>query len=352
MRLPSKSWCRLPILAVLLPWFAFATAQELNGTQLVVSPQQLLELRATLQGKRARLVQMAEVIDTAPAQSWLQAGPAARFAERMAATDEASVERSMWQAAIDLEMEGAERLRGALERADLTRAAGERIDVSVQRITLMLGTQQRTGDDTSLSAIEADIAALERRRAQVALEQEQKRQTLERLEAQARTQSELLERLRQELAAGPDALPWGPLEDEALSDALAAWEQAQARRAEARLLGAQLDGQTAGPRTEFLRLELRVLEIEAQWLAQRMAQLSSEYAERSGEELRTLREDLRRVTEREPEAAQRFSTEIEALLKRIDRIAQVQGRVRELQAERERYTQMETDLTQTLAGVT
>nr|WP_269208088.1 mechanosensitive ion channel domain-containing protein [Thioalkalivibrio sulfidiphilus] len=66
----------------------------------------------------------------------------------------------MWQAAIDLETEGAERLRGALERAALARAAGERIDEALQRITLMLGTQPRIGEETSLSAIEADIAAL------------------------------------------------------------------------------------------------------------------------------------------------------------------------------------------------
>lgn len=355
MRLPSKTLQRLLILAVLLPWFAFATAQDMNGAvgpaMPAVSPQQLLELRATLQDNRPRLVQMAEMIDTTQAEGWLEASPASRFAERMAATAEDSAERGMWQAAIDLETEGAERLRGALERAALARSAGERIDEAVQRITLMLGTQPRTGDDTSLSAIEADIATLERRRAQVLLEQEQKRQTLERLDTQARTQAELLERLRQGLADGPVAMPWGPLEETALSDALAAWEQAQARRAEARLLAAQLDGQTVAPRTEILRLELRVLETEVQWLAQRVAQMSTEYAERSGEELRALRDDIRRLTEREPEAAQRFSTEIEALLKRIDRIAQVQSRVRALQVERERYTQLEADLTQTLSGV-
>jgi len=352
MRLLRNTVYSLLLIIVLLPW---ATAQEINGSEdsalPAVSPEQMLELRATLQDTRVRLLQMAEAIDTAQAEAWLEGSQGDRFAERLAATDEASAEHGMWQAAIDLEAEGAERLRGALERAELARTSGERVDEAVQRITLMLGTQQRSGDETSLSAIEADIAALERRRAQVSLEQEQKRQTLDRLETQARTQAEQLERLRQELAAGPAAAPWGPLEEAALSDVLAAWEQAQARRAEARLLAAQLDGQTTGPRMEILRLELSMLETEGQWLAQRMAQLSMEYAERSGEELRTLRDDIRSVTERTPEVALRFGTEIEALLKRIDRIAEVQARVGELQAERERYTQMEADLTQTLAGV-
>ncbi|HSP01433.1 MAG TPA: mechanosensitive ion channel protein MscS, partial [Thioalkalivibrio sp.] len=355
MRLPLNIVHRLLLLVVLLPWLAIAIAQDTDDSAepvlSVVSPEQMLELRATLQDSRARLMQMAEAVDTTQAQAWLEASPATRFVERMAATDEASAEHGMWQATLDLETEGAERLRGALERAQLVRSSGERIDEAVQRITLMLGTQQRTSDETSLSAIEADIAAQERRRAQVSLEQEQKRQTRDRLETQERTQAELLERLRQELAAGPAATPWGPLEEAALSDVLTAWEQAQARRAEARLLAAQLDGQTAGPRMEILSLELRVLETEGQWLAQRIGQLSTQYTQRSGEELRNLRDDIRGVTQREPEVVRRFGTEIEALLKRIDRIAQVQARVGELQAERERYTQMEADLTQTLAGV-
>lgn len=355
MRSPLMPFCRLLLLAVLLSWLPSASAQERADSEPsplpVITTQQLMDLRSALQDNRERLVVMAEGVDTGPAEAWLQASPVERFAERVAALEEGSAEHSMWQAAVDLETEGAERLRGALERAELARRVGERLDEAAQRITRLLDPPEDIGEEISLSRIEEDIAALDRRRIQVSLELEQKRQTLARLETQARTQEDLLERLRQELAVQPDPLPWGPLEEAMLSDALAAWEQAGTRRGEARIIAAQVDGQSLGPRMEVLRLEQRALEAEVAWLGHRMQQLSSEYAERSGEELRALRDDIRRLTEREPDAVERFGPEIESLLGRIDRIADLQARVRELQTDRERYAQMETDLAETLTSI-
>jgi potassium-dependent mechanosensitive channel len=347
--------CRLLILVFLLFWATGGTAQERvdNGraAQPVVTTQQLQELRATLRGSRERLAPMVQAIDTGPAEAWLEASPVDRLVERRDATDEDSAERSLWQGAVEHEMAGAERLRGALERAALALNAGQRLDAAQLRIAELLDAPLPSDEDPGLTRLEEDIAALDRRRTQVSLELDQKRQTLERLESQARTHEETLERLRQELAAEPDAMPWGPLEESTLTGAFAAWEEAKARRAEARIIAAQLDGQTFGPRIEILRLELRTLENEALWLGQRMGQLTASLADRVGEELRALRDDVRRLTEREPEASERFRPEIESLLQRIDQIARIQARTRELQEQRERYAQMETDLTQTLASV-
>jgi potassium-dependent mechanosensitive channel len=346
---------RLLILVLLLFWAIGGTAQERNDTGRaappVVTVQQLQELRATLRDSRERLATMVEAVDTGPAEGWLEASPADRLVERRDATDEDSAERSLWQGAIEHEMVGAERLRGALERAALALNAGQRLDAAQLRIAELLDTPLPSDEDPSLTRLEEDIAALDSRRTQVSLELDQKRQTLERLETQARTQEETLERLRQELAAEPDAMPWGPLEEATLTDAFAAWEQARARRAESRIIAAQLDGQTVGPRIEILRLEQRVLEIEARWLGQRLGQLSAVLAERAGEELRALRDEVRRLIEREPEGAERFGPEIDSLLQRIDQIARIQARTRELQEQRERYAQLEIDLTQTLASV-
>ncbi len=358
MRLPS-SLLRILLFALMLPWTAGAPAQEGNdnGTAApaaVVTTQQLLDLRAALRDGLQRLMPMLDAIDTASAEAWLELSHLESLSERLEAMAEDSPERGIWQAALEHEQAGIERIRGALERAELALAAEQRLDDAERRIREILDARQAApdADNRSLTGLEQEIAALERRRTQVLLEQDQKRQTLERLKVQASTQQETLESLRRERATDLDTTtPWGPLEDPTLADALAAWEDAQERRADARIIAAQLDAETVHPRMETLRLELLVLETESLWLEQRQRQLASELAERSGEELRALRAEVRNLLEREPEVTERFGPAIELMLERIDRIAETQARVRELQETRERYAQIEADLIQTLASI-
>jgi len=334
MRLPSNLLRRLLVLAFLLPWAAGAPAQERNDhdatAPAIVTTQQLLDLRADLRAGLERLMPMVDAIDTTVAEGWLETSPVERISERLEATAADAPERSIWQAALEHEQAGIERIRGALERAGLALATEQRLGDAERRIREILDARLLApDDDRSLTRIEQDIASLERRRTQVSLERDQRRQTLERLEGLAHTQQETLERLRRERATDLDTRPWGPLEEPALADAFAAWEHAQERRADARLLAAQLDVQTIDPRMATLRLELQVLETENLWLGQHQRQLASELAERSGEELRSLRAEVRNLMEREPDAAERFGPEIQLLLQRIDRIAETQARVRD-----------------------
>ena len=353
---PFPTALTLLLLMLLLGWSTLLPAHEpSNHGAAVTAPttQQLLDLRNALRDARARLSSMVEAIDTGPAEAWLEASPASRLAELVEATADDVAENTLWRSALEHEQAGSERLLGALERAHLALAMEQRLNEAEERLREIAGarTAPPATDDRTLSRIEDDIGTLERRRTQLRLEQEQKQQLLDRLETQARTQPETLEQLRRERAEEATAEVWSPLQDPALADALAAWEEARDRRADARIIAAQLDAEVLPARIELLRLELRVLDAEGRWLGQALGQLSEELAERAGEELRVLRADLRRLTEREPEAAVRFAPEIQSLLQRIDRVAETKTRIRELQTQRERYAAIESDLSQTLASV-
>ncbi|AHE99434.1 mechanosensitive ion channel domain-containing protein [Thioalkalivibrio paradoxus] len=350
---------RLFLLLFLLPVSSLA-AQERNdhgaAALPVITAQQLRDLRAEVRGGRERLEPLIEAIDLAPAEQWLERSPVERLTQRAEAAADHPPSRSLWEGALEHEQAATERLRGALDRADLALAGFQRLDQADQQIANLLdvgpiGIVDTVPEGRSLSEIEADIATLDRRRAQIALERDQKQQTLLRLEEQVRTQDETIERLRQEREAELEVTPWGPLDEPALAAAFDAWQQALDRRTEARVIAAQLDSQTLPARIEILRLEARVLEAESVWAAQRLRQLTFELAERSGEELRALRGEIRRLVERDPEAAERFGPQIELLLQRIDRIAHTQARVRTLQEKRERFAQIETDISDTLASV-
>jgi potassium-dependent mechanosensitive channel len=299
MRPPSNLICHLLLLAFLLSWAAGAAGQQSNGAAAtpvaappIVTTQELHDLRATLRAGRERVAPLIEAIDTSRAQDWLKASPVERLAERVDATAADTPEHGLWQAAVELEQAGRERISGALDRAALALGTDERLVEADRRVREIFDARvdpPADDDDRSLTRIEQDMAALERRRTQVSLDQDQKRQTLERLEGQARSHDETVERLRQERATDLETRPWGPLEEPALVDSFEAWEAARERRADARIIAAQLDNQTRVPRIETLKLELAVLEAESRWLAQRQAQLATELTERSGEELRALR---------------------------------------------------------------
>ncbi len=346
----------LLILVLLLPWLTATAAQGQNDlpTLPTINTSDLVDLRESLREGLARVAPMVDAVDTGPANTWLEASPLEHLTARLEASGEGTPARSLWQAALDHEQAGGERIRGALDRAALAMGTKDRLAEAERRVQELIDFSRAPGitdTDRSLASIEQDLAAAGQRHSHIALEIEQKRQTLDRLETQTRTQEETLDRLRQELAADLETAPWGPLEEATLVDAFEAWEEARERRAAARIIAAQLDGQTLGPRTETLGLEIRALEAERQWLARRQQQLAAEMDERAGEELRALRDDVRRLTERDPEAATRFAPEIQTLYQRIERVVETQARVRELQYLRERYEQVERDLTQTLASI-
>ncbi len=343
-------------LALSLPWLTPATAQAQNDepAQPVITTSDLLELRESLREGILRVAPMIEAVDPGPATDWLEASPMEHLTARLEASGEGTPSRSLWQAALEHEQAGGERIRGALDRAALAASTEDRLVETERRIQEIIDSRRTLAAidaDRSLTRIEQDLAAAGQRRSHISLEIDQKRQTLERLDAQMRTQEEDLEQVRQGLAAELDTTPWGPLEEATLVDGFEAWEQARERRAAARIIAAQLDRQTLGPRTETLRLEIGALEAERQWLAQRLQQLAAEMEERAGEELRALRDEIGRLTERDPEAAVRFASEIQTLYQRIERVVETQSRVRELQSLRERHEQLERELTQTLASI-
>lgn len=356
MPLSSKILFRLLLLIFLLSWNALAPAQEARNptpNTATVTTQELIDLRSALRDGWERLSTMLEVIDTDPAEAWLEESPSERLAERVQATADNGTENALWRTALEYEQAGTERLRGALERARRALEAEQRLDEAERRLAAHLEARltRSTLEDRPLSRIDEAIAELDRQRTQTLLEQEQKRQLLAGLQAEAETPTETLEQLGGEKADETTAEPPTQPEDESLAEARAAREQARLRHADARILAAQLDNATRLPRMELLRLELQVLDVEERWLNQRLAQLTRELSERTGEELRGLRDDLRRLAERTPDAADRFGPEIQSLLRRIDQVAEIQDRIRVLQAQRERYTRIESDLSQTLASV-
>ncbi|MBN1237678.1 MAG: mechanosensitive ion channel, partial [Gammaproteobacteria bacterium] len=268
--------------------------------------------------------------------------------------------KGVWQSAVDEEKAGTERVRGALGRAELARTADQRLDELQARIGAMIADLDARADEEErpLTRIEEHIAALNGRRAQIGLEQDQRRQTLARLEEQLRSQAESLDQLRREreqqaaAEAPADEQPETAIEAAAGdSTAQAALQAAVARRAEARMVAANLDAATLPARIERLRLELRAQQVEDAWLRMRLADVRAEHAQRSTEELRALTSGLQRLIEREPDVQQRYPEELTAMRRQIDELADVQGRVRELRRDLDDYARIEDDLTQTLANV-
>lgn len=315
-----------------------------------VTQMELDAQREALNQGITRVRPQVQAIDTGPAEAWLRASPEQRLSQRAGDGELSDAERALWQTALEQERSAAERLRGALDRAGIAKSAVERLQEARQRLDQNLRLPYTPGQERSISQIEDDIGLLERRRDQTALELDQRRATLIRLEEQSRTQAETLDRLQRQRAEELEALPPDP-EDAELASAVEATRQAITRRADARVIAAQLDGQGLPPRIEVLRHEIPSLELELRWLRATLSALEQELNERASEELRTLQQGLQRLVEREPEARTRFAGEIQALRDRFDRIAETQTRIRTLQQERDRYTRIERELTQTLANV-
>lgn len=320
----------------------------------VVTLDELRALRSELRAGLERLAPLMKAIDTSEADAFLMASPLESLKQRAAQSGISDAERALWQQAVENEQAATERIRAARMRADTALGSRDALEDAQRAVEQMISASSKSAReeaDATLSRMQDDIAALNGRRAQAALELNQRRETLAQLEEQLRGQAETLDQLRRERdkQAASTAAPQG--EEPALADARRAASDAADRRTEARVLAAQLDSQTLPARIERLRLEVREREVESRWLGVQLAEEQAELGQRSTQELRELTADLQRLVESGPDVADRFAAEIVALRAQIDDIARLQDRIRTLQQQREDYLRTEAELTQTLADV-
>jgi potassium efflux system protein len=320
-----------------------------------VTLDDLRALRNELRAGKERLAPLMKAVDTGAADAFLAASPLEDLKQRAAQAGLSDAERALWQQAVENEQAAAERIRGARSRADSALTGKDVLEDAERSVEQMIAASSKSGAvsaEASLSRMQEDIAALNSRRAQTALELNQRRESLAQLEEQLRGQAETLDQLRRDRdkqGAAPAAQQQDG--DPALADARRAVRDAADRRSDARIIAAQLDSQSLPARIERLRLEVREREIETRWLGARLAAQQAELGQRSTEELRSLTADLQRLIESGPGVAERFSAEIGALRGQIDEIERLQERTRTLQQQREEYLRTEADLTQTLADV-
>ena len=332
-----------------------APAQDSPPAAAAPLEERLAALAGEIEAARERLAPLAAAVDVSAAEAWIAESPLERLQERAAAEGVPDAERTQWQQAIAHEEAGAERLRGALNRAALAIAASDRLADALRRVdTLRTAAPAAPAGDTerALSAIDQDIVTLDTRRTQLALGRDQRRETLARLEEQFRGQAETIEALRREReASAGSSAPSGSADDSAVNEARAAESAAAERRRDAELIQAQLDALAMPVRIDLLKLEAQVDELELAWIAEQLAELRVEFDQRSTAALSQLTRDLQRLVEREPDAEQRFGAELAQLRTLIDQAAETQSRIRALQAERERYAALREDLSNRLENV-
>jgi potassium efflux system protein len=319
-----------------------------------VTLEDLRTLRNDLRAGRERLTPLMKAVDTAAADAFLSASPLEDLKQRAAQAGISDAERALWQQAVENEQAAAERIRGARSRADSALTGKDALEDAERAVEQMIGASSKStapAAAASLTRMQEDIGALNSRRAQAALELNQRRETLAQLEEQLRGQAEALDQLRRDRDKQAAAPAPQQSDDPALADARRAVRDAVDRRSEARVVAAQLDSQSLPARIEHLRLEVRERELETRWLGARLAAQQAELGQRSTEELRGLTADLQRLIDTGPDVSDRFSAEIATLRGQIDEIARLQDRIRTLQRQREDYLRTEADLTQTLADV-
>jgi potassium efflux system protein len=320
----------------------------------VVTVEDLRALRNELRAGMERLTPLMKAVDTATADAFLSASPLEDLKQRAAQAGISDAERALWQQAVENEQAAAERIRGARNRADSALTGKDALEDAARAVEQMIAATSKSGPvpaEASLTRMQEDIAALNSRRAQAALELNQLRESLAQLEEQLRGQAETLDQLRRDRDKQIAAPAAQANDDASLAEARRAVRDAVDRRSEARVVAAQLDSQSLPARLERLRLEVRERDIETRWLGARLAAQQAELGQRSTEELRALTADLQRLIESGPGVAQRFAAEIAAVRGQIDEIARLQERIRTLQLQREDYLRTEADLTQTLADV-
>ncbi|ATG75810.1 mechanosensitive ion channel protein MscS [Zobellella denitrificans] len=313
--------------------------------------RQLPELRTALAQGREQLETQVAAIDDAPAQAWLNGELATRAGQQLENEALSEPERQLWQQVLDVEKAATARLKGALERVELARGFDERLGQARQQLDefgrLLTEFDQQ---EVSLTRIESDIGEYQVRHNRLLSELEQKQQAQARLEEQLRGQQQSLEEIRRQ-PVEEIAVPAAGEEQPGLAEAVEQLQLAARRQQEARLLAAELDARTIPVRLELLRLEIQALGLAEQLLGLHLQVLEAEFNQRSSAELRALSVELHQLTEREPEAASRFSAELTALRGNIDAVAAAYEQLRVLQARRDDYGQRETRLAQTLGSI-
>src|SRR5690606_18405946 len=303
------------VVALALCLVGSASAQDAPAPESGDRPEATLgeridRLVARLDATRERIAPLIDAVDVTDAEAWLAASPLERLEERASAQPATEAELALWKQAVAHEEAGAERIRGALGRAELALTAGDRIEDVRRRIDAARRSAAPSDADEAeaperpLSRIEQEIAAANARRAEVALELEQRRAALGRLEEQLRGQAETIERLRREreqAAPAAEPAPDSGAEDPTLADARQAVAAAAERRRDAPLIAARLDARTLPVRVEVLRAEIAGFEVEEAVLAARLARLQAELGARSTAALRELSAELTRLLEREPD---------------------------------------------------
>lgn len=347
----SRILLSLLILCLTLPLSLPLHAQVQIGpsTMTQITQAQVEALLGEMEAGRDRLGPLIDSIDTRPAEEWLEQSPERQLIQQAGNESLESTAQTLWQRALEREQAAADRVRGALDRATTALATPQRLSDFMDRIREAVAPLGPIEAERTIDEIDQELTALERRSQQAALELDQKRLTLARLEEQSHSQAETLERLARERQEAVDQTQ-APSDVE-MDEVREAGSQTLIRQTTARIIAAQLDAQTLPPRLMTLALEVRALELESRSLTLRAAQMQRALNERSSEELRSLRGDLQRLLNQEPDARARFADEIQVLNARFQQIARTQSRIRELQADRERYVRLEQDLTQTLNNI-
>jgi potassium-dependent mechanosensitive channel len=355
-RLPARCWSLFLVHAVLIWMLALIPAAVASEHEA------LAEVRVGAEQRAALIVEFDQAlpridagvvgIDTAPLAAWMDASPLQRLLVELERSAEGGDAQSLWRAAVEHEQAGIARIEGAMDRATTAQGAVERVADAVRRLQALRPaptTAQLSG--LTLGGLEERVQQSQQRMSQLAFELEQKRTLLDRLETQARSQTETIERLRREGSSEFGRPPVEISQDLALTEAHAAWERSRDRRVDARLLAAQLDASTLPVRIDVLRLEVPALHFEAAWQEREHGRLLAHLGERADEELRNLRGEVLRVLEFDPDAAATLVPPPEELLQRIEISATWQARMRSLQQRRADDSALAEDLADALTAL-
>ena len=332
-------------LMLILPNFASANVDVQSREHVSVF---LGELESIASEVRSKLNE----IDVSGINAWHEGSLKEVAEEEKVVSDDLVDAAAMhWDQVLENERLANERLSGALLRQSELQSFSENIPLWRSRLNdLVMFRSQFIEDDASLSQIEASIGDLRTRQQQIMLELDQKQSSLQRLEEQERTQTELLNRLMNELNQESVETSYDP-ENIRLMKALDALMVSTQRRQEARLLAARLDQALLQPRIQVLRIEVKGAELELSLIASTLQWLENELNLRSTQELRELSASLSRLIERDPEIVQQFSNEIAEIRQRINSVADQYDRIRNLQGQRTDYENWIGELRHSLRAV-
>lgn len=347
----SSHSVRVSILAICIVLFLlFPTLVSANVEQQ--STQQTSAFLTELEAVASQVSALLEDIDMTAIERWSEESLTTMAEEEQTIAVELSDSSAMhWDQVLENERLAMERLSGAQLRFEELQRFSDTIPQWQARLTDLVNLQsQFIEDDVSLSQIESTIVSMRTRQQQIMLELEQKQSSLQRLEEQQRTQTELLNQLVNELNQESLEIPFDP-ENIRLVKALDTLMVSTQRRQEARLLAARLDQALLKPRIQVLQVEINGAELELSLILSSLQWLESELNLRSTQELRELSSSLARLIERDPDITQQFTAEIEQIRNRINSVAEQYDQIRNLQTDRTDYESWIGELRHSLRAV-